>query len=119
MKTNWDLTVFYKDFDDPQYAADMKALPEQVKALAALIEQKDDNAVRKVRAIADAMEALSITPHVCPIRGGTDGARLSFMGLPCPNLFTGGQNFHSRFEYIPVEDMESCTQLLIDLLTSI
>ena len=66
-----------------------------------------------------AMEAQGITPHVCPIRGGTDGARLSFMGLPCPNLFTGGQNFHSRFEYIPVEDMESCTQLLIDLLTSI
>jgi len=60
MKTNWDLTVFYKDYDDPQYAADMKALPEQVKALAALIEQPDENAVRKVRAIVDAMEALSV-----------------------------------------------------------
>lgn len=66
-----------------------------------------------------AMEALGITPHVCPIRGGTDGARLSFMGLPCPNLFTGGQNFHGRFEYIPVEDMEKCTELLIHLLTNI
>ena len=64
-----------------------------------------------------AMEALGIDPKVCPIRGGTDGARLSFMGLPCPNLFTGGQNFHSRFEYVPVEDMEKCTQLLIDLLS--
>jgi tripeptide aminopeptidase len=64
-----------------------------------------------------AMEALGIEPKVCPIRGGTDGARLSFMGLPCPNLFTGGQNFHSRFEYVPVEDMEKCTQLLIDLLS--
>ncbi len=66
-----------------------------------------------------AMEALGITPHVCPIRGGTDGARLSFMGLPCPNIFTGGHNFHGRFEYIPVEDMEKCTQLLIHLLTNI
>ena len=64
-----------------------------------------------------AMEALGIDPKVCPIRGGTDGARLSFMGLPCPNLFTGGQNFHSRFEYVPVEDMEKCAQLLIDLLS--
>lgn len=66
-----------------------------------------------------AMEALGITPHVCPIRGGTDGARLSFMGLPCPNIFTGGHNFHGRFEYIPVEDMEKCTELLIHLLTNI
>ena len=65
-----------------------------------------------------AMEALGIAPRISPIRGGTDGARLSFMGLPCPNLFTGGQNFHSRFEYIPVEDMEKCTQLLIHLLTT-
>ena len=60
MKTNWDLSVFYKDYDDPQYAADMKALPEQVKALAALIEQPDESDAHKVRAIVDAMEALSV-----------------------------------------------------------
>ncbi len=63
-----------------------------------------------------AMEALGVTPITVPIRGGTDGARLSFEGLPCPNLCTGGQNFHSRFEYIPVEDMEVITALLVKLL---
>lgn len=63
-----------------------------------------------------AMEAVGIAPKVVPIRGGTDGARLSYEGLPCPNLFTGGENFHWRFEYIPVEDMEACTQMLIYLL---
>ena len=66
-----------------------------------------------------AMEVLGIAPRISPIRGGTDGARLSFMGLPCPNLFTGGHNFHGRFEYIPIEDMEKCTQLLISLLTNV
>ncbi len=65
-----------------------------------------------------AMQNAGITPMVSPIRGGTDGARLSFMGLPCPNLCTGGQNFHSRFEYIPVEDMEKCAQMLIQLATT-
>ena len=63
-----------------------------------------------------AMEALGITPKTVPIRGGTDGARLSFEGLPCPNLCTGGENFHGRFEYIPVEDMELCTKLLVEIL---
>ena len=59
-----------------------------------------------------AMEDAGVTPKIVPIRGGTDGARLSYMGLPCPNLFTGGENFHGRFEYIPVEDMEACVRTL-------
>ncbi len=66
-----------------------------------------------------AMEAVGISPVTVPIRGGTDGARLSYMGLPCPNLCTGGVNFHSRFEYIPVEDMEKITEMLIALLTDV
>ncbi len=66
-----------------------------------------------------AMEAVGMTPRIVPVRGGTDGARLSFMGLPCPNLCTGGENFHGRFEYIPVEDMELCTRLLVEILTSV
>ena len=64
-----------------------------------------------------AMEAVGIQPVTVPIRGGTDGARLSFMGLPCPNLCTGGENFHGRYEYIPVEDMEAITKLLVQILT--
>jgi tripeptide aminopeptidase len=66
-----------------------------------------------------AMTAVGMEPKVVPIRGGTDGARLSYMGLPCPNLCTGGENFHGRFEYIPAEDMELCTKLLVEILTTI
>ena len=62
-----------------------------------------------------AMESVGITPQIVPVRGGTDGARLSFMGLPCPNLCTGGQNFHGKYEYIPVEDMEKVVELLVQI----
>ncbi len=63
-----------------------------------------------------AMEKVGMMPQTVPIRGGTDGARLSYMGLPCPNLCTGGENFHGRFEYIPVEDMEKCVDMLVELI---
>ena len=63
-----------------------------------------------------AMEAVGIPAKTVPIRGGTDGARLSFMGLPCPNLCTGGENFHGRYEYIPVEDMDAVVAALIKIL---
>ena len=64
-----------------------------------------------------AMEAVGMEPKAVPIRGGTDGARLSYEGLPCPNLCTGGENYHGRFEYIPMEDMERCVQMLVKILT--
>ena len=66
-----------------------------------------------------AMAAAGMEPKIVPVRGGTDGARLSFMGLPCPNLCTGGANYHGRFEYIPVEDMEKCVDMLVEILTNI
>ena len=66
-----------------------------------------------------AMKAVGMDPVAAPIRGGTDGARLSYEGLPCPNLCTGGENYHGRFEYIPVEDMELCTKMLIEILTNV
>ena len=66
-----------------------------------------------------AMESVGMQPVSVPIRGGTDGARLSYEGLPCPNLCTGGENYHGRFEYIPVEDMELCVKMLIAILTSL
>ena len=65
-----------------------------------------------------AMAAVGMDPREVPIRGGTDGARLSYEGLPCPNLCTGGENYHGRFEYIPVEDMEQCVQMLVEILTA-
>ncbi len=67
---------------------------------------------RAKQAMADA----GMEPREVPIRGGTDGARLSFEGLPCPNLCTGGENYHGRFEFIPVEDMEKCVQMLVNIL---
>ena len=67
---------------------------------------------------ASEMEKLGIKPLIRPIRGGTDGARLSFMGLPCPNIFTGGHNFHGRFEYCILESMEAVVKILIGLCTA-
>ena len=64
----------------------------------------------------EAMDELWIAPIIEPVRGGTDGARLSYMGLPCPNLCTGGHNFHGKFEYIPVQSMEKVTELLVEIV---
>ncbi len=64
-----------------------------------------------------AMERAGVTPITTPIRGGTDGARLSYMGLPCPNLSTGGVNFHGRNEYVPVESLRKMVEVLVNLVT--
>ena len=63
----------------------------------------------------EAITNVGLEPITRPIRGGTDGSRLSFMGLPCPNIFAGGLNFHSRFEYVPLESMELATQTIIEI----
>lgn len=63
-----------------------------------------------------AMERLGMSPVAVPIRGGTDGARLSFMGLPCPNLPTGGSNYHSRFEYVSIDAMERIVELVLEIV---
>jgi len=62
-----------------------------------------------------AMEQLGITPIIKPIRGGTDGSQLSFMGLPCPNIFAGGHNFHGKYEYVPVESMGKATEIIVKI----
>ncbi|MEI6753174.1 MAG: peptidase T [Paludibacter sp.] len=63
----------------------------------------------------EAMEAVGVKPNVKPIRGGTDGSRLSYMGLPCPNIFAGGHNFHGRFEYVPVQSMEKAMMVVVKI----
>ena len=73
------------------------------------------NNMHLIDKVEASMEELGITPVVTPIRGGTDGARLSFMGLPCPNICTGGENFHGKFEYVCVQSMEKIVELLISL----
>ena len=63
----------------------------------------------------EAMRMADVEPIVKPIRGGTDGARLSFMGLPCPNIFAGGMNFHGKFEYCSLQTMQKATDIIINL----
>lgn len=63
----------------------------------------------------EAMEAVGVTPIVKPIRGGTDGAQLSFKGLPCPNIFAGGHNFHGRYEFVPVQSMEKAVEVIVKI----
>jgi len=69
-----------------------------------------------VQTAQEAMEQLGIIPKVVPIRGGTDGARLSYMGLPCPNIFAGGHNFHGKMEYVPLESMVKATEVILKIV---
>ncbi len=68
-----------------------------------------------VNLASEAMKEAGVTPKIKPIRGGTDGARLSFMGLPCPNIFAGGHNFHGRYEYLPIPSMEKAMEVIIKI----
>lgn len=94
--------TFVVDMKDSYYNMKEKILPEN----AHLIENA-----------AKAMEMAGVKPLISPIRGGTDGARLSFMGLPCPNLCTGGLNFHGKYEYICIESMEKIVQILLNIVS--
>ncbi len=69
-----------------------------------------------VKSAETALKNIGIEPIIVPIRGGTDGARLSYMGLPCPNLCTGGHNYHGRYEYIPIQSMEKVVELLLEIV---
>ena len=60
-----------------------------------------------------AMNDLGIKPLIKPIRGGTDGSKLSYMGLPCPNIFAGGHNFHGKYEYLPAESMQKAVDVIV------
>ena len=63
----------------------------------------------------EAMRRAGIKPKVQPIRGGTDGAQLSFKGLPCPNIFAGGLNFHGRYEFVPIPSMEKAAEVIVEI----
>lgn len=80
------------------------------------MKEKIEPHIQIIEKANQAMIETGITPNVVPIRGGTDGARLSWEGLPCPNLCTGGENFHGRFEYISVQSMDKITKFLVRLL---
>jgi len=80
------------------------------------MKEKIEPVFEIVKLAQKAMEAAGVKPRNTPIRGGTDGARLSFMGLPCPNLFTGGHNYHGRFEYIPVDSMKKAVDVILKIV---
>ncbi|MGL5984718.1 MAG: M20/M25/M40 family metallo-hydrolase, partial [Cetobacterium sp.] len=67
----------------------------------------------------EAMLQVGVKPIIKPIRGGTDGARLSFKGLPCPNIFTGGHNFHGKFEFIPIQSMEKSVEVILKIIETV
>ena len=94
--------------DSNRISIDMK---DQYYNMAEIIE-KD---FRAVEVAQKAMENLSITPIIEPIRGGTDGSKISFMGLPTPNIFAGGENFHGRYEFVAVESMEKARDVIIEI----
>jgi len=77
------------------------------------MREKIEPVMHVVERVEKAMVETGITPVIKPIRGGTDGARLSFEGLPCPNIFAGGENFHSRFEYLPIPSMQKASELIV------
>ncbi len=78
-------------------------------------EKIDPDNMHVIVLAVDAMEKSGVKPKIRPIRGGTDGSRLSYMGLPCPNIFAGGHNFHGRFEFVPVPSMEKAMQVIIKI----
>ena len=80
------------------------------------MKEKIEPIMHIVETAKKAMEDANVTPKVKPIRGGTDGARLSYMGLPTPNLFAGGENFHGKYEYIPIESMEKAVEVILNIV---
>lgn len=120
-----------RDFDKENFAARKKAVQtfaEEIKAKygddAIELDMEDQyynmrDKIEPVKEIVDtasqAMQNLNIEPIVRPVRGGTDGSQLSYMGLPTPNLFTGGENFHGKYEYISVDNMEKATNVIVEI----
>lgn len=79
------------------------------------MREKVEPVMHIVKLAEQAMKELNIKPLIKPIRGGTDGSRLSFMGLPCPNIFAGGHNFHGKYEYVPVESMQKAVEVIVKI----
>ncbi len=101
-------------FINQKYGRDIVGL--ELKDQYFNMKEKIEPVMHVVETARKAMEAAGIQPVVVPIRGGTDGARLSYMGLPCPNIFAGGHNFHGKFEYVPVESMEKAVQVILNVI---
>ena len=96
-----------------QFGEDIAVL--EIKDQYYNMREKVEPVMHIVKLAEQAMKELNIKPLIKPIRGGTDGSRLSFMGLPCPNIFAGGHNFHGKYEYVPVESMQKAIEVIIKI----
>lgn len=83
------------------------------------MKEKIEPVMHIIDLAAEAMKEVGVTPIIKPIRGGTDGAQLSFMGLPCPNIFAGGHNFHGKYEFLPIQSMDKATQVIIKIIEKV
>lgn len=125
------LSYIIRDHDRDRFERRKKEMQHLVNKInaefgtgTAIIEIKDqyynmremvEPVIHIVDLAREAMIAVGVEPNVKPIRGGTDGSRLSYMGLPCPNIFAGGHNFHGRFEYVPVQSMEKAMMVIVKI----
>ncbi|WP_313386968.1 peptidase T [Chishuiella sp.] len=105
--------LFLQIAEDIQERYDHEVIKAEVSDQYFNMIEKVKEKFQSVEIAEQALKDTGITPNIKPIRGGTDGARLSFMGLPCPNIFAGGHNFHGPYEYVPVESMEKATQVIV------
>lgn len=96
-----------------QFGEDIAVL--EIKDQYYNMREKVEPVMHIVKLAEQAMKELNIKPLIKPIRGGTDGSRLSFMGLPCPNIFAGGHNFHGKYEYVPVESMQKAIEVIVKI----
>jgi tripeptide aminopeptidase len=94
---------------------DKEVIKIEIKDQYSNMREKVEPVMHIVDIAEEAMKAVNITPLIKPIRGGTDGAQLSYMGLPCPNIFAGGHNFHGRYEYVPVESMQKAVEVIVKI----
>jgi tripeptide aminopeptidase len=95
------------------------AITVEIKNQYFNMKEKITPVMHIVAIVEEVMNDISITPLIKPIRGGTDGSQLSYKGLPCPNIFAGGHNFHGRFEYVPVESMIKATEVIIGIASKV
>ena len=124
------LTYIIRDHDRARFEARKKELEhltckinEEFPGVATLdmkdqyynMREKIEPVMHVIDIAKQAIENVGVTPKVQPIRGGTDGAQLSFKGLPCPNIFAGGLNFHGRYEFVPVSSMEKAAQVVVEI----
>ncbi|MCP9201219.1 peptidase T [Gramella sp. GC03-9] len=96
-----------------QYERDCMSI--EIKDQYSNMREKVEPVMHIVELAKHAMEEVGVEPIIKPIRGGTDGAQLSYMGLPCPNIFAGGHNFHGKYEYVPVESMQKAAEVIVKL----